>query len=108
MEIFASVLIICLSVIYLFERLLPVLRESQFQMLEEETPSAPPPQLLPEMQEETLMIEPMPSDLVMIAEEESENWARESALKAMLDVYVETRDWNIVRRMWRPGGGPVS
>lgn len=42
--------------------------------------------------------EPMPVDLVLFSNKESEAWARDAARAAILEAYEETRDWNAVRQ----------
>lgn len=41
--------------------------------------------------------EPLPMDLMKLASQESEVWAREGVVRAMYDMYEKTRDWNVVR-----------
>lgn len=40
----------------------------------------------------------MPTDLIHLAMNESESWARESMLKVMRDLYARTRNWDTVRQ----------
>ncbi len=42
--------------------------------------------------------EAIPGDLVRMAMNESETWARESLLKAIRDLYSTTRNWDTVRQ----------
>lgn len=44
---------------------------------------------------------PIPPDLLNLCLQESEQWAREGALKAMQDMYDRTGDWNVVRAAYQ-------
>lgn len=67
--------------VYLVERLLPF-AEQLF-----EARVLPKPSLR----------EPVPTDLILAANRESEAWAREETLQHFRDLYDEHRDWNVVR-----------
>ena len=100
---FAAVLVICSTVIFVLERVvrLPLLRPK--------TLTPPPPQIASIIPTPPpFEIQPMPSDLIEVAERESELWAKESTLKNMFEAYETTRDWDVVRRLYTPGSGPVS
>ena len=51
------------------------------------------------------MLEPIPPDLMNLALQESEDWARNGMLRTMQDMYERCRDWNVVRAAY---GGSVS
>ena len=40
--------------------------------------------------------DPMPSKLYVFAMGESEEWAKESTVKTMREMYEECKDWNVV------------
>lgn len=101
MWIFSSVSIFCITVIYLFERLDKRRAKQAEAPLAYAMPSAVP-LLDAETQGLVTAVEPLPMDLLMLAQRESEPWARESAVKSMYELYENVRDWNVVRGMWKP------
>ena len=78
-----ATLFVCLTVVYLVERLLlPV----TVRLLDARVPAKSPAP------------EPMPVDLVLWTNKESEAWARDNNRATLLEAYEETRDWNAVRQ----------
>lgn len=47
--------------------------------------------------------EPMPSDLVMLVNEQSEEWARAQTRKALEEMYAESGSWDHVRLLANEG-----
>lgn len=82
-----SALLVCGLLLYFYERTRPLL----VQLVEYRRPPAPaaaPVAVKPD---------PVPTDLYLIAAQESEPWAREQALQAMREAFDSTGDWNAVR-----------
>lgn len=52
--------------------------------------------------------DPIPADLAQMAMQESADWARQDAVKAMYELYEATRDWNVVRAVWHPDRGSIQ
>lgn len=73
-------LVICLTVVYLVERVLQFLRERAI------VPVAPAP-----------ASEPMPADLRLWSKNWSDPWAREQARVALEESYARHQDWHRVR-----------
>ena len=71
-----------LTVVYVTERVLQTLTAWRA------TPVLPP-----------VKRDPMPSDLVLLAQRESEPWAREQTLAALSDQYDRLQDWDRVREV---------
>lgn len=68
-------------------------------------------QVAPVLVEEPTTPDPIPADLLQIALNESEPWAKESVMKVLYETYTATRDWNQVRLLVgsvSPRNGEVS
>ena len=101
-----SVLAVCLTVLYLawraerlWLRARPQIPAAQMRIdRTEEFVTDPAAHALAN----TLSVDPIPLDLMLLAGKESETWARESALKSMYELYDNVKDWNVVRAVWKP------
>lgn len=92
----AITLVICATVLWIFERSFEKLKwlRGTTDVL---TVSAPQ-----EAQAAApVEAEPIPPDLLELALGESEQWAKEQALGAMIDMRQRVGNWNIVRAIWR-------
>lgn len=91
-------LAICLTIVYLTERLLSLYRAVQLAKVQSVAPVSA-----------LIGPDPLPGDLAKLAQQESAEWARQDALKAMYEMYETTKSWDVVRALWRPdGNGEVS
>jgi hypothetical protein len=86
MWFFFSVCVFCGMITYLARRAEPLLRARL-------TPAPEPVQDQPAVVE----AEPIPVDLMNLALQESEEWARQGVIRAMLDMYERCRNWDVVR-----------
>lgn len=80
-----TALVFAFLVVYLYERTRPLLVQL---LAAKPVPAAPV----------AVKAEPLPTDLLLVAAQESEPWAKEQALQAMREAYDATLNWNAVRQ----------
>ena len=93
---FFSIAVMCATAIYLARRAEPLIKVGITLRARQPHESQP---------HEVPMLEPIPPDLMNLALQESEDWARNGMLRTMQDMYERCRDWNVVRAAY---GGSVS